>query len=365
MNNTTRLIKLAILFAPLINFSTSFAQQDNFKLHKNKFSVFPVAYYAPETKLAVGILGAYTFYNKKDSAQKRPSQIQVGAAYTFNKQLLFYIPFRIYTRQNNFVFYGEAGYYKYSYFFYGIGNNQAQDYKELYKVNFPRIRINALRKVTEKLYAGVRYWLEDYNITSNDSGKQLSTGIIPGNKGSFVSGIGSVINYDTRDNIFYPSKGVFIDAGAQFYGNSTGSIYKYSRYTFDGSIFFSAKNKNVWALNVFADFVNGNAIPFNHLALLGGNKKMRGYYEGRYRDKNLLALGGEYRLHLYKRFGAVAFANAGAVNNETLKLPAYIRATAGAGIRYALNKSEKLNIRLDYGIGKNTSGIYFTIGEAF
>ena len=206
MTNTPRLIKLAILFAALINFSALFAQQDNFKLHKNKFSVFPVAYYAPETKLAFGILGAYTFYNKKDSIQKRPSQIQVGAAYTFNKQLLFYIPFRIYTRQNNFVLYGEAGYYKYSYFFYGTGNNQAQDYKELYKVNFPRIRINALRKVTEKLYAGVRYWLEDYNITSSDSGKQLSTGMIPGSKGSFVSGIGPVINYDTRDNIFYPSK---------------------------------------------------------------------------------------------------------------------------------------------------------------
>lgn len=365
MNYTIRLLKPVLLVAALINFSALFAQQDGVKIHKNKFSIFPVAYYAPETKLAVGVLGAYTFYNKKDSAQKRPSQIQVGAAYTFNKQLLFYIPFRIYTRQNNFVLYGEAGYYKYTYFFYGTGNNQALDYKELYKVNFPRIRINALRKVTEKLYAGVRYWLEDYQITSIDSGKQLSTGLIAGSKSSFVSGIGPVINYDTRDNIFYPTKGVFIDASAQFYGNATGSNYKYSRYTFDGSVFFSGKSKNVWAFNVFADFVRGNTIPFNHLALLGGNKKMRGYYEGRYRDKNLLALGGEYRLHIYKRFGAVAFANAGAVNNETLKLPTYIRATTGAGVRYALNKSEKLNIRLDYGFGKNTSGIYFTIGEAF
>ena len=289
----------------------------------------------------------------------------MGAAYTFNKQLLFYFPFRVYTRHSNFVFYGEAGYYKYAYYFYGIGNKQPEDYKELYKVNFPRIRVNALKKITEKFYAGVRYWLEDYNITSSDSGKQLSTGIITGSKGSFVSGIGPAINYDSRDNIFYPTSGIFIDAGAQFYGNVTGSDYNYSRYTFDGSVFFSGKNKNVWAFNIFADFVHGNTVPFSQLALLGGNKKMRGYYEGRYRDKNLLALGAEYRLHVYKRFGAVVFAHAGAVNNETLKLPAYIKATGGAGFRYALNKSDKLNIRLDYGIGNKTSGIYFTIGEAF
>ena len=113
------------------------AQEHNVKvLKKNKFSGFPVAYYTPETKLAAGGFGAYTFYNKNDSNQKYPSQIQIGAAYTFNKQLLIYFPFRIYTKHSNFTAYGEAGYYKYSYFFYGIGNNQPNDYKELYKVNF-------------------------------------------------------------------------------------------------------------------------------------------------------------------------------------------------------------------------------------
>ena len=365
MKRKISLFKLTIIVATLLSCSPIFAQKDSLPVHKNKLSAFPVAYYSPETKLAVGALAAYTFYNKNDNTQKRPSQIQLGAAYTFNKQLLFYIPFRIYTRQSSFVFYGEAGYYKYSYYFYGIGNKQSDDYKELYKVNYPRVKVNALKKISKSLYAGLRYGLEDYNIIGADSGKQLSTGIITGSKGGFVSGIGPAINFDTRDNIFSPSRGFFIDAGALFYGKALGSNFNFNRYTLDGSVYFAAKNKNVWAFNLFADFVNGNAIPFSQLALLGGNKKMRGYYEGRYRDKNLLALAAEYRLHVYKRFGAVVFGNAGAVNNETIKLTDYIRTTAGAGVRYALNKSEKLNIRLDYGIGKKTTGFYFTIGEAF
>ena len=334
-------------------------------LKKNKFSGFPVAYYAPETKLAVGVFGAYTFYNKNDSNQKYPSQIQIGAAYTFNRQLLIYFPFRIYTKHSNFTAYGEAGYYKYSYFFYGIGNNQAIDYKELYKVNFPRIRINLLKKIGPNLLLGVRYWLEDYKIKETEPGKQLASGTIQGIKNNFISGVGPAFNFDCRDNIIYPSKGLFIDAGIQFYGSSTGSNYKYNRYTADASFFISNKRKSVYAFNLFGDFLVGDKIPFNQLALIGGNKKMRGYYEGRYRDKNLIALAAEFRFQIYKRFGAVTFANAGAVNERLKNTFTQIRTSVGVGARYALNKSEKLNIRLDAAFGKKSSGLYFTIGEAF
>lgn len=358
--------KLSItLLTFFVHCTASVAQQDSVHLKRNKFSFFPVAFYSPETKLAFGVLGAYTFYNKKDINQQYPSQVQIGAAYTFNKQVLFYFPFRIYTNKSKYTIYGEAGYYKYSYFFYGVGNNLPDENEELYKVSFPRIRLNALKKVSPILYAGLRYWLEDYKITSTEAGKQLATGVIPGSNGSFVSGLGPVINIDTRDNIFYPSKGVFVDAGMQVYGKATGSQFIYNRYTVDASVYLANKKKNVLALNLYGDFVSKQNVPFNHLALMGGNKRMRGYYEGRFRDKNLLALGTEYRFNVYKRFGAVVFANAGAVNQSLGKLPVHIRTTYGAGARYALNKNEKLNIRLDAALGKNTSGFYFTIGEAF
>ncbi len=37
----------------------------------------------------------------------------------------------------------------------------------------------------------------------------------------------------------------------------------------------------------------------------------------------------------------------------------------GGGLRVMLSKSEKLNLRLDYGIGEQSSGFYFQLGEAF
>ncbi len=341
-----------------------FSQDSSRKNKPRRLSAFPVVFYSPETSVAVGGFAAYTFRNKKDSVQRYPSQIQFGAAYTFNKQLLLFAPFRIYTRNSKFAAYGEAGYYKYSYFFFGIGNEQPSDYKELYKVNYPRIRVNLLRRINPYLYAGVRYWLEDYKIIETEPGKQLASGIIAGSKRSFISGIGPALNYDTRDNIFFAGSGLFVDAGMHFYGNATGSNYQYNRYTIDASTFLSTKRKNVWAFNLYADMVSGNA-PFSQLALLGGNKKMRGFYEGRYRDKNLLALGTEYRFKIYKRFGGTVFANTGAVNDQLKNIVHKVRTSYGAGLRFALNPAEKLNLRLDAGFGKNSTAFYFTIGEAF
>jgi len=37
----------------------------------------------------------------------------------------------------------------------------------------------------------------------------------------------------------------------------------------------------------------------------------------------------------------------------------------GGGLRFNLNPGDPANIRLDFAMGKNTSGLYLTLGEAF
>ena len=37
----------------------------------------------------------------------------------------------------------------------------------------------------------------------------------------------------------------------------------------------------------------------------------------------------------------------------------------GGGLRFKFNKAEKVNIRMDIGFGKDTSGVYFGLEEAF
>ena len=82
---------------------------------------------------------------------------------------------------------------------------------------------------------------------------------------------------------------------------------------------------------------------------------------------NLLVLQSEFRLPIFKRIGVVGFGSIGNVGNNFTEITnSEIKYSYGGGIRFALNKKEKLNLRIDYGLGKGkNNGLYFQIGEAF
>ncbi len=80
----------------------------------------------------------------------------------------------------------------------------------------------------------------------------------------------------------------------------------------------------------------------------------------------LAALQAEYRLPVWDPLGVAAFAGWGDVSSRPgdFKLSG-LKFSAGAGLRLVLNKSERTLLRLDFGWGRGTSGMYFTAGEAF
>lgn len=343
----------------------STATKDSTKLKKSSFLVLPVVFLTPETNFGFGVGSVFTFrFDDKDSIS-RPSQIQPGFAYTLNKQILAYLPFQLFWKNGKYISFGELGYYKYNYFFFGIGNQQDPNFRELYGVDYPRIRINVLQKIKPNFYLGGRYWFEDFQTRDFETDGQLISGKIPGGNGGKTSGLGIVAWFDTRDNLFYPSKGTNIQTSFIINSKITGSDFQYPRFELDANQYFSLSNKQVLAFNFYSVFMKGE-IPFNRLALLGGSKKMRGFYEGRYRDKNLLLLQAEYRVELFWRLGATAFANIGTVSNKFQNFGNQpLRSTYGAGLRFALDKENKVNLRFDVGFSRNSSGIYITFGEAF
>ena len=105
------------------------------------------------------------------------------------------------------------------------------------------------------------------------------------------------------------------------------------------------------------------------MALMGGETMMRGYYYGRYRDKNMLAGQAEYRILPFsfsKRIGAAFFAGTavvaptiGSLRFDNLKL------AGGAGIRYLVFPKKDIFVRFDVGVTKEGIGFYFFTGEAF
>ena len=99
---------------------------------------------------------------------------------------------------------------------------------------------------------------------------------------------------------------------------------------------------------------------------LGGEELLRGYYGGRYRERNLLAVQAEYRAHVWWRFGAVGFVSAGRVSHDLSDMDfSGFKPAVGLGLRFLLAPDEGLNLRADFGFGKESSGFYLGLGEVF
>ena len=100
------------------------------------------------------------------------------------------------------------------------------------------------------------------------------------------------------------------------------------------------------------------------LSELGGSRRMRGYYKGRYRDKNSAVLQVELRQKIYRRHGVAMWAAAGNVFPDFKRI-SFAHTLPEIGIGYRFEFKNRINIRLDMGVGRNGTGINFNVNEAF
>lgn len=346
------------------------SQSSDSLLQSRKSSIFglPIVYVTPETSWAFGLAGIYSFYDDEQDPTPgtRPSQLQMAFAYTLNKQILFYLPYDIFTKANRYRFNGELGFYRYTYFYYGIGNELADYPGELFGIRFVRFRLNALRNTGKHTFLGLRYWMDNFRITEVVEEGLLDDPTVTGIQGGIVSGLGPMFQYDSRDNVFFPRKGALVEAAYTFNGSLLGSDFSYTKFSLNASCYFPFLQQSVLAFNTYVEF-NTGAVPFNQLALLGGSKKLRGYYEGRFRDRQLIILQSEWRFPIWKRLKGAIFGGAGLVADRIDRFSgSFLRPAVGGGLRYLALKKEQIHVRFDLAWGQgNNSGFYLTIGEAF
>lgn len=331
---------------------------------KNSFYPIPFAFWTPETRLGIGAALIHNFYVDKSDSLSPPSQLQGGFAITQEHQQLYSIPFQIFWNQRKNYAYGEVGYFRYHYKFYGVGNDP-RNTEEHYGFDFTRLRLNFLRKVlnTPKggWHLGLRTWIEDWQFTSFEEAAALSSGEIVGSEGGLTIDPGVIIFGDHRDDVYFPRSGTYIELVTQ---HATGD-YQFHRYRADLRNYKTFFDQITWANQLFIDLTSGDT-PFYMMTMLGGTKRMRGYYEGRYRDKSGILFQSEVRSYVWKRWGAVIFASAGLVDQRLQQWTfQHLRYTGGGGIRYLLDPEKHINVRFDVAGGKGSLLYYFTVGEAF
>lgn len=357
---------LISLFTLLFHAPAQAGNTDSSKKNKAQLIVLPVVAKSIETSWSFGLAASATFHLFKHDTIARTSNMQALSLYSIRRQFIVAVTGTQYFKKETYILYEQISY---SYFpdkFWGIGNRTPDHAGESYTFRQYYITPHLMRNLGSDLYIGIPLEIQQVLDVDYNHGGTFDKENVAGRRPYFISGLGLSFTYDNRNNAFAPDKGNFAQVYINHFDHYLGSDYVYTNYVVDLRKYITIWNKQVLALQAYS-FNNSGEVPLRSLASFGGNNSMRGYYDGRYRDKDQFTIQGEYRMPIYRRFGAVVFGGFGDVS---ARLSDYrfedLKYSYGGGIRFALNKSEKLNLRLDYGIGAGRNhGLYLQIGEAF
>ena len=367
----------AFLVLYLFFISTSFAQQniplktDSIKAkRKNSFLIFPIIGNTPETSWMFGLASVYVFKTNRRDSVLRTSNVSGGVIYSLNNQIVVGLGGNIYLPKERYVIIFDNNFSRFPDKFWGLGNNSLESNVEGY--SFTQLYLNPQlhKNIYKKIFLGAAWEYQQlFKITHVTGGlfdQQKVLGVSDRSEYN-ISGYGLFFTYDTRNHAYSPDKGWLAEIRFGDFHRETGSDYDYRYIKLDFRKFIKTYKKHVLAFQLSGLFNFGD-VPFRSLAVIGGEKVMRGYYAGRFRDQKFLGMQTEYRFPIIWRFGGVVFAGIGQVANQFKEYNDIekFKVSAGLGVRFALLPKEKLNLRFDLAVGNyNSINYYLTVSEAF
>jgi outer membrane protein assembly factor BamA len=364
----TRRWIVAIAFAALAQVvsgvSPTAAQDANGEAPKSVLIPIPILFYTPETALGFGAALNYIYHAPGSTIEDRPSSFDATIIFTTRSQALAALGANHYWDEERHNASGSLVYRKFPNVFYGIGNDTSTEGED-YTDEGPGASLDYLFRIVSGLRVGGGLVFGSSSITETESDFYLAKGTITGSNGGQASGAGLRLNFDSRNNITYPTSGGFYDIAWRVYGSAVGGDFEFNSITMDLRQYLPLGERNLIALRAIGSSTGGN-VPFQLMPTLGGQNLMRGYFAGRFRDHKSIAAQGELRLGLWRRLGGAVFGSIGQVAASEENIAAdRLHYSYGLGLRILLVRQEGLNLRFDWGVGEDQSGFYFSLGEAF
>lgn len=323
------------------------------------FAVAPS--YTREASVGVGGMATGLYRLDRRDSLMMPSDIIV----TFNASVNGYFSLEA-TGNNNFK--GNRSRLSYQIAFY----NKNLDF---WGINYDDCDMNPVvsyQRQTVKVYTNYQYELLTnvylggiLDFLYTNASKLDNPAYLLGQDRSFTAtGIGLSLQYDSRDFILQPKRGTYLllrqTAYPELLGNTHRTLW---RTTLTADYYKQLWKGSVLAFDLYGQ-VSSNNLPWPLREELGGGERMRGYYIGRYIDNNIVSAQIEMRQHIAWRLGASAWVGCGTVfpSLEAFDIKKLLP-TYGIGFRFEIKHN--VNARIDFGFGKNTSGLTIGMGEAF
>jgi len=362
------------------NFLQRMDSVTNWKLERGRstFTPFIAPSYTPETSVMLTVGGLFTFKTKPGNHLLSRSSMPFSVGYSINGSLLVSVKANIYMVSDKLRLTGEYWNKNMPDNYWGVGYEKgrytpAPDSTTAYHRNWNQFKFKIVYEVLTNFFIGINY---DKNSTDasdvNDVMAADSNYLLHGNKVD-NSGLGMVLRYDSRDFPENAYRGLYIELAGTSYGkhqteNSIFQVYEldyrqYQKIVREGSTI-------AWQIKTRLSYGD---VPWTELSMIGTPFDLRGYTWGQYRDYSSIFMLAEYRYmfgrkkpngrgEMYGPFGVVAWVGTGSVTPDWGSFN-YWLPNGGVGIRFEIQK--RMNLRIDYGIGTESSAFYFSFIEAF
>lgn len=324
-------------------------------------SIIGGPHYSSDTRLGIGLVAAGYYKENPADTLENPSNVSLYGDVATTGYYLIGLRGDHLIKNDARRFSYDLYFYSFPRYFWGLGYDMGNNmdnkskFKELY-VNFSA---SFLWRLGKHIYVGPTAQFAFANAR-----QRVRPELWNGQDSHVTSyGIGATIQYDSRDNRTAPTTGYFIGINQRCLPRFMGNDYAFS-YT----ELFANSYHNLWRGATLATSAHGRLaygnVPWDLMSTFGGSRTMRGYYEGRFRDKGELDLTFELRQHIWRRNGLVVWLGAGTVFPKISEIH-FRNILPNGGIGYRWEFKKLTNVRLDYGFARGEGAFIFSINEAF
>ena len=359
-SDTITTTKKTSFFSRIFNYFKESNQEKKQKKFDISFSGGP--HYSTDAKLGIGIIASGVYRTSASDSLLAPSNVSLYTDFStagFCKTGLSGT--HIFPGDRQRINY-DASFSYFPNYIWGVGYDMCNDNSNKSKIKYFQFKLQAgwLFLAAENLFIG-----PSIAVNSVMAGRAERPDLLNGQRRKTINtGVGLSLLYDTRDNLTAPHHGARLELQQLFRPKFTGNYYSYHTTDLHANGYLPVWNGAVLATDL-RSVLNFGHPSWATMALLGNSESMRGYYEGRYRDKHKIEAQCELRQHIWHRNGIVVWAGAGTIFSKFSNirinrvLPNY-----GFGYRWEFKKN--VNLRLDYGFGKaGQGGFVFNVNDAF
>lgn len=253
--------------------------------------------------------------------------------------------------------------------FYGLGSSIIPSSNPLsYNIDLKGVQLAGEWRVQEDShwYMGLKYFYGNStaSVRSFPGSEYLPAEIDLSALGASTvfSSFNTTLSYDTRDNIFTPTKGQVSELGVLWNQKAFGADNDFQILQFQ-TLHFHPLIEDKLYLSARGDFKQSfGDIPFYRQPYL----ELRGAPIARYQGDGILQAEAELRWQLHERWSLLGFIGAG---NYWLEKGPFSRnetiITGGAGFRYMISKRHGMHTGVDVGFSENDTAIYLQFGHAW